>query len=110
MAVCDQGVAMCFGCNAQGQLGLSRPDGSKPLPPLSKSSGGPSAAQHAKLWSLPSELHLPGIFVAEASCGGMHTLLRSREGLLYSFGEGRNGRLGHGETKSCSIPAHESAL
>ena len=88
VVVCAQGVALVFGCNAQGQLGPSA--GPRP--------------QHAKLWSLPSELHLPGVCVREASCGGMHTMLRSSCGQVYSFGEGRNGRLGHGDTKSCCTP------
>lgn len=102
VAVCDQGVALVFGCNAQGQLGPS--EASAGFKPSSSSVGGSSSAQHAKLWSLPSELHLPNVFVVEASCGGMHTLLRSSCGQVYSFGEGRNGRLGHGDTKSCSSP------
>ena len=34
----------------------------------------------------------------------MHTLLRSSIGRIYSFGEGRNGRLGIGDTKPTSTP------
>ena len=94
VVVCAQGVAFVFGCNAQGQLGTS----------AERQSRGGTKPPHAKLWSLPSELQLPGVFVREASCGGMHTLLRSSCGQVYSFGEGRNGRLGHGDTKSCGTP------
>jgi len=97
ITVCDQGIALVFGCNAQGQLGPSHG-------PTQSSSGSTSSAQHAKLWSLPSELRLSGIRVVEASCGGMHSLLRSSEGLVYSFGEGRNGRLGQGDAKACATP------
>ena len=73
VCVCDQGVALVFGCNAQGQLGPS--DGFKPSPPSSSAGGLPpkSSAQHAKLWSLPTELYLPSIFVLEASCGAQFT-------------------------------------
>jgi len=106
VVVCAQGVAFVFGCNAQGQLGTSaerQSRGGTDRGGVADMFLGPKPP-HLKLWSLPSELQLPGVFVREASCGGMHTLLRSSCGQVYSFGEGRNGRLGHGDTKSCGTP------
>ena len=100
IVVCREGVALSFGCNAFGALGL-------PSPP-SASNGAPQS--HEPLWSVPSPLHLPGVFVTSVSCGGCHTLLLSSSGAVFSFGSGLAGRLGHGDTRQADFPREVEAL
>jgi len=109
VVVCAEGIALAFGCNLKGQLGVQQPEAS--LPPASRGQatlGG--NVQYSRLWSLPSELHLPNVFVVSASCGGMHTLLLSKEGKVFSFGDGANGRLGHGNCRNYSLPQPIASL
>ena len=40
----------------------------------------------------------------------MHTLLLSKEGKVFSFGDGANGRLGHGNCRNYSLPQPIAAL
>ncbi|CEG48985.1 regulator of chromosome condensation-like protein [Plasmopara halstedii] len=44
--------------------------------------------------------------VVSASCGGAHTVVLTEKGSVFSFGRGRNGRLGLGDTKWRDVP-HE---
>lgn len=47
---------------------------------------------------------LGNISVWNVCCGLNHVLLLTTQKYLYSFGEGDNGRLGHGDTSSNPIP------
>jgi alpha-tubulin suppressor-like RCC1 family protein len=74
----DRGEVLTFGLGLQSRLG--RPverGGSCLLPTL-----------------VPG---LDSVFVVAVAAGERHTLLLSREGNVYSFGEGSRGQLGHGE-------------
>ncbi len=43
--------------------------------------------------------------VQQVSCGSSHTLVLSKDGLLvWSFGSGEGGKLGHGDTTRQVIP------
>ena len=47
---------------------------------------------------------LDGIKIVGSSAGHRHSLLLSADGALYSFGTGKNGCLGHGDTQSQMFP------
>lgn len=48
--------------------------------------------------------------VAEVCCGRYHTIARTRSGLVFTWGGGKNGRLGHGDEKIRAQPACVEAL
>eukprot|EP00936_MAST-01D_sp_MAST-1D-sp1_P001484 g1484.t1 len=48
--------------------------------------------------------------VAVIAAGYKHSLLVCRQGALYSFGCGEDGRLGHGDTQNCQMPQRVKAL
>lgn len=53
----------------------------------------------------PALLDLPlGSEAAEASCGSRHTAVVTRTGELYTWGWGKYGQLGHGDTQSLDQP------
>ena len=88
-----------FGYSQYGQLGLGdRTDICDPsqilLIPDGAKRNGVSAAQP----------------VAEVCCGRYHTIARSQDGQLWSWGGGKNGRLGHGDERIRHHPAQISAL
>jgi hypothetical protein len=47
---------------------------------------------------------LVGIKAKEAALGGSHTLIRTEDGRVYSFGDGSNGQLGHGDKEDRLTP------
>lgn len=47
---------------------------------------------------------LSSIHVESVSCGLKHVLLGTNSKFLYSFGQGDNGRLGHGDTSQQASP------
>ena len=53
---------------------------------------------------------LDGVSVAGVSCAQHHTLVTCTAGLVYSCGNGRAGRLGHGDTRSQLVPKAIEAL
>jgi alpha-tubulin suppressor-like RCC1 family protein len=44
------------------------------------------------------------------ACGQLHTLLLDNLGAVYSFGLGKNGRLGHGNEENCKVAKNVSSL
>ena len=48
--------------------------------------------------------------VAEVCCGRYHTIARTKCGLVFTWGGGKNGRLGHGDEKIRAQPACVEAL
>ena len=50
-------------------------------------------------------------FVVSASCGELHTAIRTRGGAVFTFGRGSDGQLGHGDGITRMLPAEvEGAL
>lgn len=47
---------------------------------------------------------LLGTFVTAVSCGSGHTIITTREGLVYSWGMGNHGQLGHGDALNVLLP------
>lgn len=52
---------------------------------------------------LPLETFL-GVSIAQICCGGQHAALLTASGLVYTWGRGGFGRLGHGDDITCSAP------
>ncbi|KAH9102036.1 hypothetical protein LEN26_014818 [Aphanomyces euteiches] len=53
---------------------------------------------------------LPSLAIVDVACGSNHLLLRSSTGLVFSFGSGDCGRLGHGDTNARALPVLIQAL
>lgn len=53
---------------------------------------------------------LMGIFINAVSCGGGHTIVTTKDGLVYSWGMGTNGQLGLGTTETVFRPQRITAL
>jgi len=89
LALSDTGVAYSFGDGACGQLG------------------------HGERTSLLAPRAIEGLKrmrVLEVSAGGRHSLALSDEGVVFSFGRGVGGRLGHGEEEHQLAPRKVAAL
>ena len=105
-----------FGYSQYGQLGLGdRTDMCEPqqvylVPPsidaVPVGKGGIVAAPEAAAAVVTGE-PLP---VAEVCCGRYHTVARTVSGLVFTWGGGKNGRLGHGDEKIRAQPACVEAL
>ncbi|KAF0697163.1 Aste57867_12157 [Aphanomyces stellatus] len=80
-------------------------------PPTLTHSGGAWIYVHGRLDDAPiaHTLAVP-INVVDVACGPRHLLLRTRTGLVYSFGSGDCGRLGHGDTSARASPTLVHAL
>ncbi|KAK9824898.1 hypothetical protein WJX74_004462 [Apatococcus lobatus] len=48
--------------------------------------------------------------VTKVSCGPFHTAAATADGKLFTWGEGLNGKLGHGDQSTCSTPRFVQAL
>jgi alpha-tubulin suppressor-like RCC1 family protein len=122
------GALFAFGYSQYGQLGLGdRTDVCLPtqvvLPPARGSgdeSGGcedrETLRQNHVLF-VPTrnsaESFAPQVFsarVVDVSCGRYHTLARTSDGAVYTWGGGKNGRLGHGDEKIRLTPSCVRAL
>jgi len=58
--------------------------------------GRKAARGHKKYANVPIGVHLPSsIAVREISCGALHTAVVTDSGLVYTWGDGRMGQLGH---------------
>lgn len=47
---------------------------------------------------------LAGVPIQQVATGRSHTIALARDGTVYTFGAGGNGRLGHGDTEDRSVP------
>ncbi|KAG6549771.1 hypothetical protein Mapa_008752 [Marchantia paleacea] len=77
-AISDDGTVYVWGSNAHGQLGLGK--------------------KAKKLVHVPTQVEaLQGIRVKKLALGAEHSLALSEDGDILSWGNGRSGRLGHGQ-------------
>lgn len=105
-----------FGYSQYGQLGLGdRTDMCDPqqvylVPPsidaVPMGRGGVVSAPEAAAATVTGD-PLP---VAQVCCGRYHTIARTMSGLVFTWGGGKNGRLGHGDEKIRAQPACVEAL
>lgn len=96
-----------WGSNSDGQLGLDEDDASPSEGrPRSQTLSGRDSFE-----ALPVPLRaLDDIPVAQVSCGSRHSLVLTRQGILYTFGWGKCGQLGHGDTRDRRAPTVVTAL
>ena len=88
--VCQSGEVFTWGVAQDGRLGLKIDDGYVDKPQL--------------VVSLAKKQ------VIQVECGGAHTVARTSLEVLYTFGRGRCGRLGHGDEKDQRLPKLVSAF
>jgi alpha-tubulin suppressor-like RCC1 family protein len=83
------GRIFTWGSNQHGQLGLDSADAL------------PTGNRRVLL---PSEVKLVGVFIADVSAGGYHTLALTDQGQLYVFGRNDDGQLGLGDLYTRRAP------
>ena len=92
LAATEGGDVFSWGGDQHGQCGHGRTDG-------------------RYMQRTPRHVHaLGGVHVRNVSAGFSHSLVVTEEGTLYAFGEGNNGRLGHGHLGSEHYPKVVDAL
>ncbi|MEE6503437.1 hypothetical protein FKM82_004825 [Ascaphus truei] len=105
----EGGDIYCWGWNESGQLGLP----SKTLAQERGNAGDalPTEGQVAEanefitIQAFPALIDLPDeLEAAKISCGSRHTAVVTRAGDLYTWGWGKYGQLGHGDTRSLDQP------
>jgi hypothetical protein len=102
-ALDDSGTVYSWGSGRQGQLGGG---GSS-----SSSSGSSSSAKHDWRTLIPRPiLSLHGVRIVQLASGGNHVLALADDGSAYSWGSGKNGRLGHSSSNDEPRPKRISAL
>ncbi|CAL8350706.1 unnamed protein product [Lota lota] len=79
------GLVYCCGANKRGQLGLNRVD----------------EKGRFNIVAVPS---LRPLEVAAASCGAEHSVVLTKDGKVFTFGDGSHGQLGHCSTAGELIP------
>ncbi|XP_044149086.1 RCC1 domain-containing protein 1 isoform X2 [Bufo gargarizans] len=107
-SISESGDLYCWGWNESGQLGLP----SKALQQERVTSNeGPSGCQveedsdYIAIQSFPALIDLPQeTEAAKIGCGSRHTAALNRCGELYTWGWGKYGQLGHGDTKTLDQP------
>lgn len=96
-ALDDSGTVHTWGASRQGQLGVG-------------------AIHTTLVESVPRQLTprpvlaLHGVRIVQLASGGNHMLALSDAGAVYSWGCGKNGRLGHGSAKDEPQPRRVSSL
>ncbi|CAN6465749.1 unnamed protein product [Victoria cruziana] len=83
-ALTDDGEVYAWGRGEHGRLGFGDDKSSKMVP------------QKVTL--------LSGLLIAQISCGGTHSVARTRDGRMFSFGRGDHGRLGYGRKVTTGHP------
>lgn len=120
--VLADGRLFVFGYSQYGQLGLgdrndmceatqvflvaptnSPVHPSVPSSPSTPNSGSPSIAGARSSPGQPSR-SVAVVDVAQVACGRYHTIARTTTGLVFTWGGGKNGRLGHGDEKIRAQP------
>ncbi|KAJ3590152.1 hypothetical protein NHX12_008106 [Muraenolepis orangiensis] len=75
------GLVYCCGANKAGQLGLNRVD-------------------EKGRFNLIAVQSLRPLEVSAVTCGAEHSVVLTKDGKVFTFGDGRHGQLGHGSTAS----------
>ncbi|XP_067008028.2 uncharacterized protein [Anabrus simplex] len=57
-----------------------------------------------RVYSIPSPLDLDRVKVVDVACGFEHCVLLDEAGVVYTWGSGTRGQLGHGETEFQDLP------
>ncbi|XP_075063927.1 RCC1 domain-containing protein 1 [Mixophyes fleayi] len=101
--ISEGGDIYCWGWNESGQLGL-------PSKTLGQERGNSEErpiedSEFIAIQSFPALIDLPQETEAsKISCGSRHTATVTRSGELYTWGWGKYGQLGHGDTKNLDHP------
>jgi alpha-tubulin suppressor-like RCC1 family protein len=95
IALTSLGQIFTWGSNQHGQLGL---DSTDTLP-----------TGNRRVWQ-PREVKLDGVFFADVSAGGYHTLALTNTGQLYVFGRNDDGQLGLGDLHTRRAPTKISSI
>ncbi|KAG7459028.1 hypothetical protein MATL_G00226850 [Megalops atlanticus] len=85
------GLVYCCGANAEGQLGLNRVD----------------IKGRFSLCEVPA---LRLLAVSSISCGEAHSAVLTKDGRVFTFGEGSHGQLGHNSTANELLPRRVERL
>ena len=59
---------------------------------------------------LPQHMQLEGVHLCYVACGSLHTMAVAEDGVVYSWGDGSEGRLGHGDEKHAMRPRAVAGL
>ncbi|XP_067999740.1 RCC1 domain-containing protein 1-like [Melanerpes formicivorus] len=114
-SISEAGDLYVWGWNESGQLALpckalaeeqpqAEDAGQAEVAPCQEQPGAEAAA-FISIQALPALLDLPRQpQVSRVSCGSRHTAAVTREGELYTWGWGKYGQLGHGDSASCDQP------
>ncbi|XP_078383332.1 putative E3 ubiquitin-protein ligase HERC4 isoform X2 [Oculina patagonica] len=86
LAVTDNGLVFAWGDNTKGQLGLGNMEN--------------NAQSHPRIIK---KFQTAGVMVTQVACGARHSLALTTGGVLFSWGDNRNGQLGIGKNTS---PVH----
>ncbi|VDN96413.1 unnamed protein product [Rodentolepis nana] len=98
--VTPSGSVYVWGSNTQGQLGLGEAESQSNTPVLSRrsrSENSPNSKQG--IVSVPTPRLLKSVKrrgVVYVACGETHSTLLTKDGAVFTFGDGRFGQLGHG--------------
>ena len=104
LAVSESGEVYAWGRRSYGRLGLGEDE-------LVETRSGLVAVLTTGDALLPTKVALPsGVRVKQVSAGGSHSLAVATNGALYSFGNGGNGQLGHGDTADRMVPTEVLSL
>ncbi|XP_077116828.1 RCC1 domain-containing protein 1 isoform X1 [Ranitomeya variabilis] len=108
VAVSESGDLYCWGWNESGQLGL--PSKTLQVERVSSEDFPPGCdmdedSEFIGIQAFPALIDLPQeIEAAKVSCGSRHTAAATRSGELFTWGWGKYGQLGHGDTKNLDQP------
>lgn len=97
LAVSKKGNVYSWGSNKQHQLGI--PAGALEQGPTSKGTARPA---------MVAALRDAG--VKQVACGSLHSMALTRDGEIYTWGFGKNGRLGHGDEEDQVLPKRLDSL
>jgi alpha-tubulin suppressor-like RCC1 family protein len=95
LAVSKKGTVYAWGSNKQQQLGV----------PAAALQEGANASTTPLMIAA-----LRGADVTQVACGALHSMAVTRDGDVYTWGFGKNGRLGHGDEEDQMLPKRVEAL
>jgi alpha-tubulin suppressor-like RCC1 family protein len=114
VGITNNGKLISWGSPDQGKLGhrkkASAGDTKKPAPESTR-----KRIQYKNTYADKDEIDfvigdLESKKVVDAACGFSHTAAVTEDGLLYTWGQGTNGALGHGDFENAEIPRKVEGL